>query len=162
MEVSKTQPPQEIEDLLNAKNPVPAAQDAHSEEVDYLENRASASGSKDAVVKNARDVFTEEKDFTYDQINTGIRLEYLRTLRQNNGERKKYARLIFLFTCLWAAMIFVILFLTGFKKVILSDTVLVALITTTTVNFFGFFLLVVKYLFNTGAISNDATAESKD
>ncbi len=160
MEASKTQPPQEIEDLLNARSTAP---DALHEEMAYLENKTATGGKEGpTAIRSARDIFTEEKDFTSNQISTGIRLEYLRTLRQNNGERKKYARLIFLFTCLWAAMIFVILFLAGFKEVTLSDTVLVALITTTTVNFFGFFLLVVKYLFNTTPIANDAVDTAKD
>jgi hypothetical protein len=35
----------------------------------------------------------------------------------------------------------------------LSDPVLIALITTTTLNVFGFFLLVIKFLFNTGELA---------
>jgi len=38
--------------------------------------------------------------------------------------------------------------LAGVKLLSLSDTVLVTLITTTTASVFGFFLLVMKYLFN--------------
>jgi len=68
------------------------------------------------------------------------------TLRQNRNLRRIYALLIFIVTVLWAATIMVIIFLKEQLK--LSDTVLVTLITTTTANFFGFFYLVVRYLFN--------------
>lgn len=82
-----------------------------------------------------------------------IKLEYLKTLRQNNQERKKYAMYIFILTCIWAFLIFLILFFEGFGAnapfcFSISDNVLITLITTTTINFFGFFLLVIKYLFN--------------
>lgn len=87
-----------------------------------------------------------------------IQLEHLKTLKegnatlaQNNKERKKYAGWIFKLTCIWGCLIFVIVFLHGFRRMFLSDNVLITLITSTTINFFGFFLLVVKYLFNTGA-----------
>lgn len=76
--------------------------------------------------------------------------EYNRTLSQNNDERKKYAHKIFVLTITWSVLIFVILFLTGWSALHLSDTTIITLITSTTVNFFGFFFLVTKYLFNTG------------
>ncbi|PUZ29126.1 hypothetical protein DCC81_06585 [Chitinophaga parva] len=155
MEAPKTQPPQEIEELLNAKQAgreiTSNAGDPHLDEEDFVAGQAEVL-RKAAEKQSNTNVFGQEEAFTLDQISTGIRLEYLRTLRQNNGQRKIYARLIFVFTCLWAAVIFVMLFLAGFKRLELSDTVLVALITTTTINFFGFFLLVVKYLFNTGSL----------
>ena len=37
----------------------------------------------------------------------------------------------------------------------LSDKVIMTLITSTTINVFGFFLLVLKYLFNTGSVKKD-------
>jgi len=84
-----------------------------------------------------------------------LKREHIEHLKQNRDERKKYAHHIFLFTCIWASVIFIIVLLAGFKKITgfdLSDKVLITLITSTTVNFFGFFLLVVKYLFHTGEI----------
>ena len=77
--------------------------------------------------------------------------EYNRTLKQNNDERKKYAGWIFLLTCFWAFLIFIIIFMQGLGHMTLSDQVMITLITSTTINFFGFFLLVVKYLFNSRA-----------
>lgn len=87
--------------------------------------------------------------------------EYNRTLSQNNEERKKYAGSIFKLTCTWAFLIFVIIFLQGFKIMFLSDKVLITLITSTTINFFGFFLLVVKYLFNTAPNKKGLKQKSK-
>lgn len=68
--------------------------------------------------------------------------------KQNTQERKKYADLIWQFTCFWCVYIGAMLFLCGIKKVILSDLVITALIGSTTVTLTGFFLLVTQYLFN--------------
>lgn len=89
-----------------------------------------------------------ERKIRIEELNT-IK-EYNRTLAQNNDERKKYAHKIFVLTIMWSVLIFVIIFLTGWKAFRLSDTILITLITSTTVNFFGFFYLVTRYLFNTG------------
>lgn len=102
----------------------------------------------------ASEVVESESEYLEDEVDRSIKFEYLQTLKQNNIERKKYAKHIFFFTCGWSASITVILVLCGLKAwcFYLSDTVLLTLITTTTVNFFGFFLLVTKYLFNAKAI----------
>lgn len=119
---------------MSLPNSIPPAQ------VQQLLNEESANA----------DTSVNERRFLDDRVERDIKLEYLRTLRQNNTERKKYAMYIYVLTCVWAALIFVILFLEGFGRTgfKLSDSLLITLVTTTTVNFFGFFLLVVKYLFN--------------
>lgn len=68
--------------------------------------------------------------------------------RQNTAERKKYADLIFQFTCGWCIIVVVIIFGCGRDVLHLSDLILTTLIGSTTLNVFGFFLLVTKYLFN--------------
>ena len=100
--------------------------------------------------------YVQEERFVNQELERQIRLEELktlqeknRTLAQNNEERKRYAKYIFGLTSVWAILIFVILFCVGFKKIYISDTVVVTLITSTTINFFVFFVLVIKYLFNT-------------
>ena len=100
--------------------------------------------------------YVQEEQFLNREVERQIRLEELktlqeqnRTLAQNNEERKTYAKYIFGLTSVWALLIFVILFLVGVKRIYISDTVIVTLITSTTINFFGFFVLVIKYLFNT-------------
>ena len=100
--------------------------------------------------------YVQEERFLNHELERQIRLEELktlqeknRTLAQNNEERKRYAKYIFGLTSVWAILIFVILFCVGFKKIYISDTVVITLITSTTINFFVFFVLVIKYLFNT-------------
>ena len=88
----------------------------------------------------------QEREFKREQIKTWQ--SYNSTLITNASERKKYAFYIFLVTCIWAGLIFLFLFLQAIECFSLSEKVLIALITTTTINFFGFFLLVTKYLFN--------------
>lgn len=69
-------------------------------------------------------------------------------LKQDNEQRIKYAEYIFTFTCVWCLCVFVFLTLSGFQKnFIMSDNVIITLITTTTINAFVFFRLVTKYLF---------------
>lgn len=78
------------------------------------------------------------------------RRERIRGLRQNIDERKHYASYLFWFLVGHMGLVFVILFFTGFMLCgfLLSDTVIVALITTTTANVLTMFYFVVKYLFN--------------
>ena len=57
--------------------------------------------------------------------------------------RKFYSKALFVVTILWILIVLAIVILD--KN--LSDKVLITLITTTTVNVFAFFLLVVKYMF---------------
>ena len=101
--------------------------------------------------------YIQEESFLDKEVERQIRIEELNTIKeynkslsQNNGERKKYAHKIFLLTGIWSIMIFFMLFLMGFKKLDLSDKVIIALISSTTINFFGFFYLVTRYLFNAG------------
>jgi hypothetical protein len=117
------------------------------------ENLASSIEEQPAASRS----YIQEEQFTDEATERRIRIEelntikeYNRTLSQNNDERKKYAHKIFTLTMIWSAFIFVILFLTGWKIIQLSDTTIITLITSTTVNFFGFFYLVTRYLFNTG------------
>lgn len=80
-----------------------------------------------------------------------IRKEELEGKRQDRLQRKAYADNIFTFLCIYMIIVFVILFKHGclFNGFELSDSVIVALITTTTANIIGIFVFVVRYLFNT-------------
>lgn len=90
-----------------------------------------------------------------------LRIEYFELIKQNRHERKRYAKSIFILTCIWATLIFIIVILSGITYtknnrqyfiLEIPTSVLITLISTTTLNFFGFFLLVVKYLFHTSEI----------
>lgn len=87
--------------------------------------------------------------------------QYNDTLKQNHEERKKYARHIFYITCIWSILIFLLVIFQGLSWLSISEKVLIALITSTTVNFFGFFFLVTKYLFNAGEHNGNMDIKSK-
>ena len=82
------------------------------------------------------------------------RLE-LTSLTQDLDERKKYAKLIFVLACAWLAAVLWIIVLQGFggvpgsvdKPFRLTDSVLLALMGTTTVNVLGTLYIVANYLF---------------
>jgi hypothetical protein len=87
-----------------------------------------------------------------------LKRQLIDSLQTNSAQRRMYARRTFWLTCIWITLVIIIVALNGLdvyfngikhRVLILSDTVVVTLITTTTLNVFGFFLLVMKYLFNT-------------
>ncbi len=61
--------------------------------------------------------------------------------------RKEFAKKIFWFVVSWFVFIAIIVSLAGFKLVSLSDSVLITLITTTTINVCAFLIIVAKFLF---------------
>lgn len=69
---------------------------------------------------------------------------------QDRYERKKYAFRTFLFLCGFASIVLFIIIASGFSKVTsfsLSDSVLIALITSSLATIVGIFILVMRYLF---------------
>lgn len=85
-------------------------------------------------------------------------------LADNSVLRAKYAKKIFNLTLAWTFGIFLVVLLQGFNNYdhyYLSDKVLITLITSTTINLFGFFLLVVKYLFHVEARTDKLKAKAK-
>lgn len=69
------------------------------------------------------------------------------SIAQDIGERKKYAKWIFWMVCGWLIVILGIIIAVGLSGLKLTDTVIVSLITSTTINITAFFLAVTKYLF---------------
>lgn len=67
--------------------------------------------------------------------------------RQMLPERKKYALLIFIISVIWLIFIGVCVWKAGRQYLMVSDSVLIALITTTTVNVLGLFYIVARWLF---------------
>jgi len=102
-----------------------------------------------------------------------LKKEVLASLQQNNRERLRYAKWTFVLTCFWILVVMILVLLNGYhpangsRPLQLSDTIIVTLISTTTINVFGFFLLVIKFLFNTGelaaltALFNNGTKANK-
>ena len=78
-----------------------------------------------------------------------IRNEELENRRQDRAQRKVYADNLFTFLCFYMILVFFILYKSGslYNSFELSDSVIIALITTTTANIIGIFAFVVRYLF---------------
>lgn len=94
------------------------------------------------------DITSSEED-SAQRIAIEDRREDLENKKQNRNQRKSYANKLFVFLCVYMGLVFLVLLLCGFSLFgfTLSDTVLVALITTTTANVIGIFAFVVRYLF---------------
>ena len=75
----------------------------------------------------------------------------LEGVKQDTGERKKYAFWFFLLACVWITIVTVLLLLQGFGlrswEFKLSDPVMLAVIGSTTVNILGILYVVANYLF---------------
>ncbi len=69
--------------------------------------------------------------------------------QQDTQERKRYAKRIFWMLCVWLSIVLTAILISGLTVLDfhLSDTILMALIGSTTANIAGFFFAVVKYLF---------------
>lgn len=80
-----------------------------------------------------------------------IRNEELENRRKDRAQRKVYADNLFTFLCFYMILVFFILYKSGslYNSFELSDSVIIALITTTTANIIGIFAFVVRYLFKT-------------
>jgi hypothetical protein len=91
----------------------------------------------------------DPEDASMQEMNYLLKEAELKAALQNNIERKKYAKYIFIMTCIWLFVCLSIVTLEACKIFEISDAVLITLITTTTANVLGFFILVLKYLFNT-------------
>ncbi len=78
-----------------------------------------------------------------------LQKEKLKSQRQDRKQRKKFSFMIFYFLCAYLVTVFLILFLSGLGRLSfeLAVGVLITLLSTTTVNMIGIFILVVKYLF---------------
>ncbi len=76
--------------------------------------------------------------------------EYIKDWTQDREERKKYALWTFVFLCVFTGIILSIILLSGFRQCtnfIVSEWVLVTLITTSFGTVVSIFVFVMKYLF---------------
>lgn len=95
----------------------------------------------------------EEMDYEKEakKYNAEISKLQWKSFKQDIKERKKYANKIYDLISWWLFCIGMIVFLQGFLAQYgtfnLSDKVLIALITGTTINVLGLFIIVINYLF---------------
>jgi cytochrome c biogenesis protein CcdA len=66
---------------------------------------------------------------------------------QDKAERKSYASTITAIVCLWLVFVAIVFVASGKGNLHYSDNVLITLLTTTTANVIGLFVIVANYLF---------------
>lgn len=84
------------------------------------------------------------------RVELDIRKEELEGKRQDREQRGKFSKWIFGFMGVYMVAVLAVLVLSGLGVFSLSNTAIVALLTTTTADAIGIFLVVVKYLFYHG------------
>lgn len=67
--------------------------------------------------------------------------------QQDKNERKIYAELIFTLITIWLLFVLIIFVAIGKGFLLYSDSVIITLLTTTTIEVIGVFLIVARYLF---------------
>ena len=121
-----------------------------------LPARASESEAKDLLntfLEPPADTKVNIKEANEEEVE-GLDLEkeysiaQLKRLLDDNKARKTFSQWLFAITVLWMFIVLMIVIQSGRQSIVLSDSVLITLITTTTANVFGFFYVVVNYLFN--------------
>ena len=103
---------------------------------------------------NSRDInaLKSQAELASITIENKIKAEELHRRIQDREQRKTYATYVFYFLVGYMLFVFSILFFCGLNAwgFGLSDSVLIAIVTTTTANVIGIFAFVMMYLFNTG------------
>ena len=72
----------------------------------------------------------------------------IRKFEDDNTGRREFSRSIFTVTVIWMFLVFMVVIQCANGKWHLPEAVLIALITTTTANVIGMFIIVANYLFN--------------
>lgn len=90
----------------------------------------------------------ERAEATREDIELDTLREDLEGKRQDRKQRGNFAVHIFILMCIYLALVLAIVVLKGFGILSLGDTVLNVLLTTTTANVIGIFIIVAKYLFH--------------
>lgn len=101
-----------------------------------------AAEDQDTYEITRRHISNEDKHDKLDQ-----EQEILRDSKQNREQRKEYANKIFWLVCAWLAVLTILVGMTGCGSLCLSDTVLVTLIGSASVNIIGLMVIVASYLF---------------
>lgn len=87
-------------------------------------------------------------EITIADVELEMKKEELESRKQDRKQRGRFSIWIFGFMGVYMFLILVALALSGAGVLTLSDTVLVSLLTTTTADVIGIFIIVAKYLFH--------------
>lgn len=100
-------------------------------------------------MSDIRESKKEEKQLaTKEDIEIATLSEELESRKQDRKQRGKFAKDIFRLICFYLGTVFVIIILKGCDVLRLDNTIINVLLTTTTANVIGIFIIVAKYLFH--------------
>lgn len=98
------------------------------------------SGASDEYVASEKQYIVRQQEYA-------LRKEKLKGKKQDRKERKVYANLAFTLVSIWLTLVLAIFVSAGLGNLSYSDSVLITLLTTTTIEVIGIFLIVARYLF---------------
>jgi hypothetical protein len=110
----------------------------------------------DSITSSVVDAVSNEPDFNTKLEQSKIEIDHhkaqVENFRQDMGQRKKYAKYIFVLTCVWVLGVYALMLLQGFGyfwkyAFHLTDSIVLAAIGSTTANIVGVFLIVTRYFF---------------
>jgi hypothetical protein len=115
-----------------------------------LQTAQSTKVDTDEVVKEEQKELQQERIHELEKQALELQLlkAQIRKFEDDNTGRREFSRSIFTVTVIWMFLVLMIIVQTASGKWHLSDSVLIALITTTTANVIGVFIIVANYLFN--------------
>ena len=115
-----------------------------------MPNKHITAVKKIEIHPDAVDINKESKH-GFKDFESAFKEEELRGIRQDRGERKKFANRIFVMLALFLCAVLLIVFLCAAKcvKFKLTDAVLITLLSTASANVISIFVFVMRYLFNT-------------
>lgn len=137
----KPKPPDPEQDVLKVVKPATSGQDLR----DLFTSMRIALEKSPADDSKAQKASVSEKDSLAHELER----EQLDSSRQDRKHRGRFGNWIFGVVVGWLLLVVMMLLLAGFKGwgFYLSDAVLIAVLTTTTVNILGLLLAVTGYLF---------------
>ena len=92
-------------------------------------------------------LYQSEINWLDEQRKDSIHLETLKSLKQDRKERRRYAEQIFTLISTWLFTVLFIMIINKKAGLMLSDSIIITLITTTTASVLGLFIVVINYLF---------------
>lgn len=114
-----------------------------------LQQEGTAVNSEEAIREEKQEL---EEERIHELQKKALELQLLtaqiRKFEDDNEGRREFSRSIFIVTVIWMFLVLMVVVQCARAKWALSDSVLIALITTTTATVIGIFIIVANYLFN--------------
>lgn len=133
----------EIDNNLKLEDLIDIISAEQKEKVEIKEEKAAGMSSNEVTYLQAKENLRRAK------IKNDILEESLEKLKQDRGQRKDYASMIFNFMCWYLACVFFIIIINGItiNNFHVDDNIILALLGTTAIEVIGTFNFVARYLF---------------